>query len=215
MSERPWIDPFIGRAQLVSVVVTVIAAIFAAVAAIAARDGANAAKLSADAAREQVEDARDTTRRELRAYVSVELARVISIGENGINHIPLAIVNSGQTPAFNLTFDSLSFQATPENFAKQKLEPALREFVPLGIGFIPRQTSRTRSFATKFPINPEAMRTGTHRLYSIGRIFYDDAWGDEHWVKFCIWWGSDGFAPKDATYCNRFNDTDRPGMVQQ
>jgi hypothetical protein len=169
-----------------------------------------AAAVAAFAGWEQVAQLKKTARAELRAYLSVEPARTVPIVEGRITRIPLKIVNSGKTHAFDLTFDDLNFQATPERFEKQDLIFAPRDFRPLGIGFVPRQTSRIRLFTTNHAIDPEAMRKGTHRLYSTGKIFYDDVWGDVHWVTFCIWWGTNGFAPEDAAYCNRHNDTDRP-----
>lgn len=67
------------------------------------RKGLADTKGAADAARESVELARKTAQRQLRAYVGVSDARVVSSDNGSTFDVEIELTNAGQTPALRVT----------------------------------------------------------------------------------------------------------------
>lgn len=147
-----------------------------------------------------VREAKDTARRQLRAYISIAPGEVIEQNERGTESFEFHpnIVNDGQTPAhdliFNATVDLLPFPL-PQNF-NFPLPPLNAPSVSV-LG--PRQSKFMISFSLRrFTIDElhEILLHGNQRLYLYGTVTYTDVFADTRYTNFCftIQWGSRGGA---------------------
>jgi hypothetical protein len=140
----------------------------------------------------QANDFEESSRRQLRAYISVLTPR---LGEEGVlaNPLTVAIIlkNSGQTPAFNIAETSavriirkeeMQSIANPDTLRVNKSYQGI-----LGPGI---EFSMWRKPDTP-PFSHAGLSPTDYRLFVYGKFEYDDIFGTHHWTTFCYhyqWW---------------------------
>ncbi len=149
---------------------------------------------------------RDNAKKELRSYISVQLAYDFPIESGKINKVPLRIVNAGQTPAYKMALHARGFQATPGKAVEWEWAFAPKENIREKIGYLPDVAYRT--FDTDYPITASDLAPGQLHLFVVGIAYYNDIYDKPHWVTFCMWWSRESFAPDRGTYCDKYNETD-------
>ena len=147
---------------------------------------ADAARRAADHAEASVLLARETAKRQLRAYVMVDAAEPLE--EAGIPQWPQAasyrfvIKNLGQTPAAEVMVRVLStfLPSPPQELPRPDVSPNASSTVigPGGgvdINTVPRTLGEGQLTAA---------RAGTHSIFLVGLITYKDVFGDSHETRF-------------------------------
>lgn len=135
-----------------------------------------------EAMREANEIARDTTRRQLRAYILP--ARSNFTLKDGIPSAVIDIENFGQTPALNVQ-SWVHFWV--ENFPLQKALPSPPDDFMMSRGYIGPGNHSEFSHARKMPISEfllDEIRSGRAALYFYGNTRYGDIFGQEHVTDF-------------------------------
>jgi len=161
----------------------------AKIAADAAKQSADAAKLQAETARDTLKTMQDTAERQLRAYLIVAPSLLIRISPNEKLQFVFTQINSGDTPGFNATHSGvmlLTDHPLPENSPFPELPPER----PSRTGLAPKlpfngSIVATRQFTQDELITILEGQTVGKRLYFFGHIDYTDAFGKEHWNRFC------------------------------
>ncbi len=164
------------------------------------------AGIAARFAWQQVEVARDTARKQLRAYLFVELAESISREFEQFNRARLRFNNSGPTPAYRLACDVKIFPERPKVGESWEWTFPRRDDLTCRVGVLAETASRF--FKAKDPITIDDLIEGEHHLFVVGVIYYDDIYREPHWVTFCMQWSRDNLTPDGTTYCNVYNETD-------
>ncbi|MDA0654509.1 MAG: hypothetical protein O3C09_03830 [Proteobacteria bacterium] len=142
-----------------------------------------------------------------RAYVMIEPAGPLVIERENVTGIPLRIANVGQTPARKLAIGMRGFAEMPEGESDWVWRYVARDGLPVRVGHLSGEMFET--FTPDFPVNLDNVRRQGQRVYVVGIVYYDDILGEEHWTAFCFWWaGAATVGPEDATFCNRYNETD-------
>jgi len=151
-----------------------------------------------------------TTRAELRAYVFVEGAHIEQIGVGESPVASINIKNFGKTPAYKLKhWASMGFHLYPLTAAvpKQKQDEISAER-PLAPGgeFYARP-------AMGQPLNQKTIDTmkkgGSHALFVVGEIFYEDIFHRKHWTKYCLFaGGAIGLGTGELAAYEKYNDAD-------
>lgn len=155
---------------------------------------------------QQVEVARDTARKELRAYLFVELAESISREFEQFDRARLRFNNGGQTPAYRLACDVRIFPAHPKVGESWTWTFDPRDNLTCRIGVLAETASRF--FDADDPITTDDLIEGERHLFVVGVIYYDDIYREPHWITFCMQWSRDNLTPEGAAYCNVYNETD-------
>lgn len=163
-------------------------------------------KSESDAAWKQVDIARDTARKELRAYLFIELAENISRESEQFERVRLRFNNGGQTPAYRLACDVRAFTEHPKVGESWTWTFPQRNNLMCRIGVLAKTASRF--FKTDGPITTDGLIEGERHLFVVGVIYYDDIYAKPHWITFCMQWSRDNLTPEGATYCNVYNETD-------
>jgi hypothetical protein len=139
------------------------------------------AQQSAEAAMKSVAISEDTAKRQLRAYVALRDATIALSqppDEPAVASL-VNVVNSGTTPAFNISAQTGLFIG-PDESELPPIPPVERVKLTLG-----KDTPYT--FANRLLPSPEmmaAVREGRLNVYAFGRIEYDDAFGAPHFLEF-------------------------------
>jgi hypothetical protein len=154
--------------------------------------------------------ARDTEKRQLRAYVSIKAVGEMTFVPGVVPHSDLMIKNFGSTPAIKVkqrsTIEKMSYPLlgnlhmadTPTLDGDSTLTIFPTEEFPA--------TTRSKIPFTKDEI--DAISNGVdsgHRFYIFANLTYIDIFGKPHWTHFC---GMYGPASPKITYCDQYNDTD-------
>lgn len=152
--------------------------------------------------------AKDTAKRQLRAYVSVKPVGQFNLIPNVILEQLMVIKNFGLSPAFNVREDS----------AIAVLPFPLTVNLNMGPPLHGTQTSKVTIFPTEeFPfttISPDVLTEENikevldgkrWRLYVIVKLTYDDIFRVNHFTHLCAMYGGD---KPQITFCDRYNDTD-------
>ncbi len=180
---RDWHDKWL----IVLLALTLVAAIAAAVAA------GFAAKFARDevrVARDTLQEIRNTSRKELRAYVFVKPFRHVN---NVVANRPLqtlvTIRNGGQTPAANLVLRaSMAVRSVPPDPAPGNFALATRQ--EFGTILDPSTQDRGKTFNSEQPITPKgiaAIDGGQQaQIYVWGVATYQDVFGMSHNSYFCF-----------------------------
>ncbi len=166
----------------------------------------------ADASETQIAVAKSTAAKQLRAYVSVKPSQngVKNFGSSLTASLKIIILNSGQTPAIDLTISAILFPRPfplPKDMDLTIPNPA-NEASRLTLH--PRDTEFGSTLTrTIEPLGYDAIKTGIGRLYTFGIVNYKDIFGVEHWTQFCYYFEGDGPNLTEWTNCSRYNDTDK------
>jgi hypothetical protein len=160
--------------------VGVVSAIATAVAALAAAAAARAAVMATKEASEANSIARDTAKRQLRAFVAAERS-VLEIKENLVV-ATIAIVNSGQTPAYHFDHCAwIGFGHIGETkiFEEGPHRPKSGAHIPSSgnCGAIIESDRLTESQIAK-------IKLGKIAVWVWGTIWYEDVFGDAQRTKF-------------------------------
>lgn len=159
------------------------------------------------ATRNLVIEAKDTDRRQLRAYVSLERTGPIPNSINpGLPAFQIKIKNSGRTPAYSVkSWSGIGIHELPL-IEKLRPMPSVAETdVVLGAegeSVLPIRRQR--------PFRPEDMATvkaGTHAIYVFGKVEYRDAFEKPHYTNFCLY-VADGGPDAGLKHSHIGNDTD-------
>lgn len=154
-----------------------------------AADAAQAANASAQATREAVTLAKDTAKRQLRAYVHVSEARFSDFGFPGGIYL-VNYTNTGQTPAYDV-YSSIALQ-----FAKF---PLAEELVATGTGTkgiitLGRDGEGHARLEAPRGLSGEEygeVRDGKSAVFVFGTISYRDAFGEDWTTDFRYYVGGD------------------------
>lgn len=138
------------------------------------------------ATRKLVIDAKETSKRKLRSYVSVVATGRIP---NAVNPIlpafQIKIRNTGQTPAYGVrSWRGIGIHELPLVTELKPMGAVTDADLVIGSqceSVLP--VRRVTPFATE-QIN--GVKTGTHALYVFGRVEYRDVFGDRHFTDFCL-----------------------------
>jgi hypothetical protein len=172
----------------------IVAGVIAYNAYIAALNAVAEAKRQADAAEDQVNVAKDTEKRQLRAYIGV-----VSPPDNQrINPFFLPIVpivrlnarNFGQTPAYKVTYVArLDIRDHPLPKDTDYTVEAIEGFNPVTI-FPGVFDMGEIKLVAKRPLNATEIASiqggKTKRLYAWGTVNYRDVFDAPHYTEFCI-----------------------------
>jgi len=166
----------------------------------------------ADAAEKQVGISSDSERRQVRAYAFPTPLPVLNFTKDQSLLAGVLIKSMGQTPAYKVR----------GNFTVRGMPYPLRDDFDIDVFIKPDQIqnsafiSPSNNFTLAGPWGPldqitiDAINDGTKfRLYTWGRIDYEDVFTDPHWFTFCYIY--DGRAIRDhdrVETCPRHNDDD-------
>lgn len=131
-----------------------------------------------------VEQMRASEERQLRAYVLIETVQPLISAPPSLQTVPygIAIKNSGQTPAYDVTVQGTialgpAEEATPPSYPSEGRES--KGTIAPG-GFI----SQTFKVSTFSPEQLAMLQEGTHRVYLYGTIGYRDAFSKRRYANF-------------------------------
>lgn len=171
-------------------------------------EAVNEAKRQAKAAEDQIEVAKDTERRQLRAYVMVE-SSAVSINADGLPVVRIAVKNFGSTPAYDFRHWACAvirkFPDQEKDFLKNSLlvqaAEAPKSLIAPG-GLIFKDYVGVCDRANESPVLKEeiaAVREGSKEIFTVGVIKYRDAFRVEHVTHYRRAWNektklsSDGY----------------------
>jgi hypothetical protein len=161
-----------------------------------------AAERAAKATEDSVELSRNTAKRQLRAYVLLDSAKVEPVAAGEKPRAILKIENFGQTPAFQLThWAAMEYAVFPRTEDPDMSDPDGMPVAYIGGGGqltkeVPLDYDRELS-REEF----EAIKSGSAALYVIGRITYVDVFGDAQSTEYIVFvGGSLGLGPHMAGY---------------
>ena len=169
------------------------------------REAADAAKSAADAGIAAVEASRAASRLDQRAWIGTEgYSAVINAGVPA--NVTIAFRNTGKTPA--LQFRS-SVNTSPE---PKGLYPDFNRLAePKSKGVLPPNGVNTVSVsptkgAKLAQSEYEKVRSGELVVFIYGTAWYEDIFGQPHWIHFCSYVGRDGTS---VQICDTHNEVDR------
>ena len=154
---------------------------------------------------------RDSAKRQLRAYLSIEPAG-INAANGGLHRVPINLVNSGQTPANNLTHagDFLIIEGDP------------RQFNPAVSGRITEETEVADSDNslgaganryTYASLEAELCKTFLDKIHRreaaivhYGYVAYRDVFGSEHRTSFAFYHWGEELSDLESKRCRYGND---------
>ncbi len=139
------------------------------------------------ATRKLVIDAKETSKRQLRAYISVTATGRIPNSVNPtLPAFQIKIKNTGQTPAYGVkSWRGIGIHEFPLVTELQPMGSVTNADTVVGSrcdSVLP--VRRTTPFA---PEQVKGVTDGTHALYIFGRIEYKDAFGDTRFTDFCFY----------------------------
>jgi hypothetical protein len=137
------------------------------------------------ATRSLVVDARETSRKQLRAYLSLKPSNMVFIGDVPLE-IDLIIKNHGQTPASRVVFqNAVHFPEYPLPQGYDPGNPADGGDSTEGVW--PDEKSSVKRELGR-AIAPEILRglkAGNRRVVAFGFVRYNDIFGEPHFTKLC------------------------------
>ena len=131
-----------------------------------------------------VSEAKDTARRQLRAYISLKSGEIVISQDKKEFSVALKFINCGQTPAYSL---SISFESEIRELSEiGQIFPSTkpieeRESKSMEGPGIDINTAETKPF-----VNDQLNRVsnGTSAIFVWGEINYIDIFNKPHWLKF-------------------------------
>lgn len=138
-----------------------------------------------------VTGAEDTAQRQLRAYLSITPAGLEKINPNEMFHFRFTCLNGGQTPAYSVRYNGI-LDIIEHPISENYPFPALPRKLPY-LAMVPPRTPIGGHLLATNKINKAdivEILTGKgegegKRLYIFGQIDYIDAFGKNHWTRFC------------------------------
>jgi hypothetical protein len=147
-----------------------------------AKRSADAARDSAAATRASVELAERTAEHQLRAYLGVASAKIISSDGGTTFVIEVEITNSGQTPARRVTHGIVAEiqiqHEPPASFQAAERASGERVMVPNA------RFTLKRDIAIGGPSGAATIRNGQRTIFAWGRVDYIDAFGQSQHFEF-------------------------------
>jgi hypothetical protein len=138
------------------------------------------------------EDARDTAKRQQRAYVFPDgaLMRPPTTARGTSWGTTVVIKNFGQTPAYDYSMvtDTRMMPWNPAEVPDLRLPAERRVLGSLAPGGTLTLNLRHRPFTA---IEMDALAKGMFRFYVFGEVYYTDAFGAARYTRFCYRWGGD------------------------
>jgi hypothetical protein len=136
------------------------------------------------ATRQLVIGAEKTAERQLRAYVMIKTVRLEGLKDDGCPRAIVTIKNSGNTPAKNVThWAQMGFSTFPE----MTLFPVRDSSRIMPPGAVAPGGKIIMSTGIDKPLNAPAINAiekGTHAIYVVGEIRYEDAFGQTRETDF-------------------------------
>jgi hypothetical protein len=139
------------------------------------------------ATRRLVSGADDTSRRQLRAYVSGSVFHISSFDVDELAIFKIRLENVGITPARKVAHHSVVVVA-PEPLPDSFEFPPITTPLSNPANIFPKQGFEGSTVATSIFTSEERTRiiAGTSRIYCVGEIFYETAFGQECHTRFCV-----------------------------
>lgn len=151
-----------------------------------------------------VRGAEKTAVDQLRAYVHVDGVKIIHINmQDSIAHI--TVKNSGQTPAYDMTF---SATVEGREFPLKSELVFVPSDLPLGKAILPPGGEREREVPvpTLIDSNRTQIFSSERAIYAFGDIRYKDAFGHGRFTKFRYMCFGDGFSNGKMSPCPEGNE---------
>jgi hypothetical protein len=155
-------------------------------------EAANAAKDSADAAKKAVELSDKTAERQLRAYIYIDEAHMVSHGDNEFWRAQVVFKNFGQTPAYGVVTPTDFYRSVSSTTYDFQEPPADLSLTPNDWGpgqkisvFAKSDQAFTKEEADRF-------RNESWVIFIQGVIKYKDAFGNERRTNFRLKYHPDG-----------------------
>ncbi len=122
--------------------------------------------------------ARDTAKRELRAYITVASAQFGDLVVNGKTPVLIMLKNTGQTPAYNLR----TLSNTTLHYAGKVLTFSEPTFDDIGVGMMGAngETELNSESVALTMQHVMGLETGILSFYAMARVRYEDTFGDIH-----------------------------------
>jgi hypothetical protein len=159
----------------------------------------------------QAMNARDTAKRQLRAYVIVRSQELQKFGQGEVGHVQGIVENVGQTPVYNATWRSginvAEYPMTGDigypNCRDIEKESSTPTWFFGRISYPDKD--RDRPFT---PDEVTRIQAGRAAAYFHGRFCYHDIFGELRRTDFCMFWAWSGSGLQQANYCPRGNEAD-------
>ena len=158
--------------------------------------------------------ARDTAKRQLRAYVIVSSKHIPKLQEGIKPFIESTIDNVGQTPVYDACWISgvnvMEYPLPPEIISKDKKACSNVMNQPDA----PKWFFGKATFAEKWRDVPfqasevKAIQEEKAAVYLVGRVCYLDIFRDVHYTDFCMYWKWENGRLGTAIYCPQGNGAD-------
>ncbi len=160
---------------------------------------------------QQAQVAKDTEKRQLRAYVWVAPGNIWDLDVGKVPRIPVTIRNGGLTPAY-MTGTLLAVKTMPvskdgERIRVGVLSADLSPEEPGRGDFIYQDHYTTIFVPNLTPLDQatyERVRRGELAIYAFGRVNYRDVFDKRHFVGFCYFWTAD----RPPGHCDSGEETD-------
>jgi hypothetical protein len=130
------------------------------------------------ATRDLVSDGKESTSRQLRAYVSGTVFHVSSFAKDELVIFKFRLENVGLTPARNVAHHS-EVVVAPEPLPADYIFPEITTALSNPANIFPKQSFEGSATATSFFTTEQTTQIigGTARIYCCGEIFYEDVFG--------------------------------------
>jgi hypothetical protein len=139
----------------------------------------------------QIRDARDSSERRLRAYVSVMPSAIKRMTSNEVFHFSFTLMNAGVTPAYLVQHDGVLCvveHPLPDGFPFPKVSPGRQSKLmvpprtPIAGHLLAAQKFTKAEIIEIF----EGKAQEGRRLYVFGHIDYIDIFRQKRWTRFCF-----------------------------
>ena len=140
--------------------------------------------------RQTLEHMRESSEKELRAYVNLSSAKILNIEKPGQRRAQVTIRNFGRTPAYNVTF-IMGVHTRELPLRSILLVPTTLPRMAIDI-LAPTRLSRLEVDVSDLS-DVEERELKEHRaaIYVWGRVSYRDAFGQDRWTDFRLFCGGD------------------------
>jgi len=152
------------------------------------KKAANAAQEGAAATRKAVELAERNAERQLRAYVSVNPGRFWELDPHHRTALSYHIMNSGETPAYNLRHGAVLTLAPfplPPNYPFPEIKFSGGTFLPRNFPNLTGEASVEKAFTQEEIVTILKGESPGTRAYLFGEVRYD-SFERERYVRFCF-----------------------------